>query len=97
MYEDMDDIEKLLWTELRFGITKTLGENPSNEIVEKTENELLSLLSKYREELKITIPMPRIKMWLSHNKLNFMFFDRKNGKRILLGNWLANKETYYER
>lgn len=97
MQDYTDDIEKLLWIELRFGITKTIGENPSNEKVEATENELLSLLNRYREELHITSPLPKVRIWLNNSKLNFMFFDRKNGKRILLGNWLANKETYYER
>lgn len=97
MMEDMNDIEKILWIEKRFGITKTIGENPSNDKVEATENELISILSRYREELNITNPLPRVRMWLTNDKLNFLFFDRKSGKRILLGDWLANKEIHYER
>jgi hypothetical protein len=97
MNDDMNDIEKILWIEKRFGITKTIGENPSNDKVEQTENELLGLLSKYREELRITIPLPKIRMWLTNDKLNFLFYNRSSGKRILLGDWLANKETPYER
>ena len=97
MNDDMNDIEKILWIEKRFGITKTIGENPSNDKVEATENELVGLLSKYREELRITNPLPKIRIWLTNDKLNFLFFDRKSGKRILLGDWLANKETTYER
>lgn len=97
MMEDMNDIEKILWIEKRFGITKTIGENPSNDKVEQTENELFGLLSKYREELNISIPLPRVRMWLTNDKLNFLFFDKKSGKRILLGDWLANKEIPYER
>jgi len=93
---DMSDIEKILWIEMRHGITKTLSDT-SNDVVDATENELVSMLSKYREELKITMPVPRIRMWLTNNKLNFMFFDRKSGKRILLGSWLANEEKPYER
>lgn len=95
--DDMSDIEKILWIELRHGITKTIGANPSNEKVESTENELMSLLNKYREQLKIAMPVPRVRMWLNNDKLNFMFFDRKSGKRILLGSWLANEEKTYER
>lgn len=94
---DIIEIEKILWIEKRFGITKTIGDNPSNDKVEQTENELLGLLSKYREQLRITIPLPKIRTWLTDDKLNFMFFDRKSGKRILLGTWLSNKETPYER
>jgi hypothetical protein len=94
---DIIEIEKILWIEKRFGITKTIGDNPSNDKVEQTENELLGLLSKYREQLRITIPIPKIRTWLTDDKLNFMFFDRKSGKRILLGTWLSNKETPYER
>lgn len=97
MNEDMSDIEKLLWIELRFGITKTVGSNPTNEKMEQIENELLSILSKHKSDLKITNPLPRVRMWLTNDKLNFMFFDRKTGRRILLGNWLANEETPYER
>lgn len=97
MNEDMTDIEKILWIEKRFGITKTIGENPTNDKVEATENELLGMLSRYREELKITNPLPRVRMWLTNDKLNFLFFDRKSGKRILLGTWLLNQETPYER
>jgi hypothetical protein len=98
MMDDMNDIEKLLWIEKRFGITKTLEEkHPSNDKVEALEQELNSILSRYREEYKITMPMPRIRMWLTDNKMNFLFFDRKSGKRILLGNWLSNKEDFYER
>lgn len=95
--DDMNDIEKILWIEKRFGITKTIGENPSNDKVEATENELVSILNRYREQLKITMPLPRVRMWLTNDKLNFLFFDRKSGKRILLGDWLANKEIPYER
>ena len=97
MNEDMNDIEKLLWIEKRFGITKTVGDNPSNDKVEQTENELMGILSKYREQLRISNPLPRVRMWLTNDKLNFLFYDRKTGKRVLLGDWLANKETEYER
>jgi len=97
MNDDMNDIEKILWIEKRFGITKTVGENPSNDTVEKTESELTGLLAKYREQLNIANPLPRVRMWLTNDKLNFLFFDKRTGKRILLGDWLANKDTPYER
>jgi len=97
MYDDMNDIEKILWIEKRFGITKTVDDNLSNDKAEELEKQLVSLLSQYREELKITTPLPRIRMWMNDKKMNFMFFDRKSGRRILLGNWLANKEEYYDR
>lgn len=97
MQEDMSDIEKIRWIELRFGITKTIGSNPSNDKVESVESELTSILSKYREQLRITYPLPRIRIWLTNDKLNFMFFDRKSSKRVLLADWLSNKETTYER
>lgn len=97
MNEDMDDIEKLLWIEKRFGITKTIGNNPSNDKVEATENELMGILSKYRDKLSIASPLPHVRMWLTNNRLNFLFFNRNTGKRVLLGDWLANNETEYER
>ena len=96
MNEHMNGIEKLIWIEKRFGITKTVGENLANDKIEQTENELMGILSKYRDQLNISSPLPRVRMWLTNKKLNFLFFDRKTGKRVLLGDWLANKEIPYE-
>lgn len=93
----MNDIEKITWIEKRFGLAKNVGNNPSNDKVESTEIELLTILSRYREELRITSPVPKIRIWITNDKLNFMFFDKRNGKRVLLGDWLSNKETKYER
>lgn len=94
MIEHKYDIEKLIWIEKKFGITKTL--NDSSEKMDVIENELLALLSKYREQLKISHPLPKVRMWATNDKLNFTFFSRTSGKRILLGDWLANKDTPYE-
>ena len=96
MKEYNHDIEKLVWIEKRFGITKTLKDSTSNEKMESIENELSALLSKYREQLKISYPLPRVRMWVTNDKLNFLFFSRASGKRILLGDWLANKDIPYE-
>lgn len=96
MMEDMNDIELILWIEKRFGITKTVGENPSSDRVESVENELVGLLSKYRQELRITSPLPKIRIWITNDKLNFTFFDRKSGNRIYLGDWLQNKGASYD-
>src|SRR5882757_9810510 len=97
MLEDMSDIEVIVWMEKRFGITKTVGLHPSYDRADNIERELAGLLSKYREELQITMPLPRIRMWQTNEKMNFLFFDKKSGKRILLGDWLANKERFYDR
>lgn len=93
---DMNDVELLTWIEKRFGLMKSLGANPSNDVVGAVETELVSILNKYKTELNIASPLPRIKMWITDNKVNFMFFDKKSGKRILLGDWLSNKGEYYE-
>ena len=97
MREYMSDTEKLTWIEKRFGFTKTVGINPSNDKMEEVEKELLFILNKYKSELGITNPLPRIRIWLTNDKLNFEFFSRKNGHRILLGEWLLNRETPYDR
>jgi len=94
MIEHRHDIEKLLWIEKKFGITKTLKESSGK--METVESELLALLSKYRDQLKISHPIPKVRIWATNDKLNFMFFSRVNGKRILLGDWLANKDIPYE-
>lgn len=91
------DIEKLIWIERRFGITKTVGEMPSTEKLQTIESELMTILNKYREQLKIEYPLPRVRMWSTNDKLNFIFFSRVTGRRIFLGEWLSNKETLYER
>jgi len=96
--EDMNDIEKITWMEKRFGLSKTFTEkHPSSDKIGAAEQELVSILSRYKEELKITMPLPRIRTWMTDNKMNLLFFERKSGKRILLGSWLANKEEFYER
>ena len=92
MNEDMNDIEKLLWIEMRFGITKTIAStNPSNDEVEQIESQLVQMLNKHRESLKISSPLPKIRIWITNNKMNFMFFDRKTNRRVLLGEWLSNR------
>lgn len=97
MKVDMEDIEQLVYTEKRYNLTKTLGNNISGDRLQTIEHELLGILNKYKEELKISIPMPKVKTWVDEGKMNFIFLDRKTGRRILLGEWLANKEVYYER
>lgn len=92
MNEDMNDIEKLLWIELRHGMTKTVSSAmPSNEEIEKAETQLVEMLTKHRESLKIASPLPKIRTWVTQNKINFMFFDRKTNRRVLLGEWLSNR------
>lgn len=97
MMEDMNEIDRLIWIELRHGLTKRVGINPSNDKIEEIEKQLMSILNKNKEEMKITNPVPRVRMWLTNDQVNFMFFDRKNGKRVILGEWLSNKGTTYER
>jgi hypothetical protein len=93
----MNDIEYLTWIEKRFGpLTKTVGNNPSNESLREIEYGLIEILHKYKSELKISIPMPKIRMWMKGGKVNFMFFDKHNDRRVLLGDWLSNKVIYYE-
>ena len=94
MSYDRDELDTLLYLEARFGLTKTVGTVVNTDTVDSVENELVKLLLKYKEINKITNPLPRIKMWLSNDKLNFMFFDKKTGKRVLLGQWLDNKGGY---
>lgn len=96
MNEDMNDVELLTWIELRFGLTKYVGPNPSNDQISALESELVGLLNRYKNELNIQSPLPRIKMWLNNDKVNFMFFDKRSGKRVILGKWLDGKEEYYE-
>lgn len=96
MNEDMSDSELLVWMELRFGITKTVGPNPTNDRISAVESELMDILTRCRETKKLQSPVPRVRMWVHHDKLHFMFFDRKTGKRILLGNWIDGRDEYYE-
>lgn len=96
MSNDRSELDELLWIELRHGLTKRVGDNIDTDTVDNIERDLTNLLNKYKGLLSIEGPLPRIKMWLSNDKLNFMFFDRKTGKRMLLGQWLENKGGLYE-
>lgn len=94
--EGMSDVEYILWIEKRFGpLTKTVGNNPSNEDIKNVEIQITDLLYKYKNELKISIPIPKVRMWLKGDKINFLFFEKYSDRRILLGDWLSNRLTYY--
>jgi hypothetical protein len=97
MYDDVDAIEKLLWMEKRFGpLQKTIQGGYSMDKADQIQHELNALLSKYQKQLNISSPVPRIRIWTTDDKLNFLFFDKNTGKRILLGAWLSGKETSYD-
>jgi len=97
MIDDLNEIETLIRIELRHGLTKKVGVNPSNDKIEEIEKNLMAILHKNKEEMKIKTPVPRVRMWLTNDQVNFMFFDKNTGKRVILGEWLANKGTTYER
>jgi hypothetical protein len=95
MNDYINEIEELTYIERRYGLlTKTIGQNPSNEKLSTVERTLVEFLEKYKKELAIVTPLPRIRAWLVDNKINFIFFDRRTGRRILLGEWLSNREQY---
>lgn len=94
--EYMSEAQVVEWSEKRFGFVKTVKPNPSNDELQSIESQLNNLLHKARQRYGITAPVPRVRMWLTNDKLNFIFFDKLSGKRILLGKWLQNEEAYYE-
>ena len=97
MFEDMDEIEAILYMELRFGpLCKSIPGGWGIDKVDVLDKELVTLLQKYKSEKGIRNPIPRIRSWVSENKLNFLFFDKETGKRILLGEWLSGRERKYE-
>lgn len=93
----MNDIELLIWMEKRFGpLQKTIQGGFSMDKADAMQHELAAMLIKYQKQLNLQDPVPRIRVWTTENKLNFLFFDKSTGKRILLGSWLSGKEAYYE-
>lgn len=94
--EWMNEAEVLEWSERRFGFVKTVKPNTTHEDLQQVEQELVKHLQRCRYKYGINTPIPRIRMWLQNTKLYFIFFDKQSGKRILLGEWLINKEGYYE-
>lgn len=97
MSDDRDDIEVLIWMEKRFGpLQKTIPGGFSMDKADQAQHELAQLLARYQKQLNLTAPIPRIRVWTTDDKLNFLFFDKNTGKRILLGSWLSGKETHYE-
>lgn len=92
-----DVIEVLIWMEKRFGpLQKTIQGGYNMDKADKAQHELASLLAKYQKQLGLHTPLPRIRVWATDDKLNFLFFDKNTGRRILLGAWLSGKETHYE-
>ena len=97
MYEDMTDVEILLYIEKRFGcLSKSVQATNGNIKIENITNELQELLNKYRKELHLINPVPRIRSWVQEDKVNFLFFDKITGKRILLGEWLSGTKVRYD-
>lgn len=97
MSDDRDDIEVLIWMEKRFGpLQKTIQGGYNMDKADAIQHELAALLAREQKRLNITTPIPRIRVWTTDDKLNFLFFDKTTGKRILLGAWLSGKETHYE-
>lgn len=96
MFEDMNDLEILTRMEKNYGpLTKKLAVF-STDAIDKLEGELLQLLHKYKTQMNVRSPIPRIRMWIQDNTVNFLFFDKATGKRVILGEWLDNKQGYYE-
>lgn len=96
MFEDMNDLEILTRMEKNYGpLTKKLAVF-STDAIDKLEGELMQLLHKYKAQMGVRAPIPRIRMWIQDNTVNFLFFDKATGKRVILGEWLENKNGYYE-
>mgnify|MGYP001558577695 CR=1 FL=1 len=95
-YEDINEIDALIAIEENFGLSKFIGDYPSNELVDNVENQLVVMLSKYKNMLKIDNPVPKIIVNIRGKHLRFTFFDKNTGKRVLLGQWLENKGRYYD-
>ena len=96
MFDDMDDIEILTRMEKNYGpLSKKLAVF-TTDAIDILEKELVQLLQKYKAEFNVRTPIPRIRMWIQDNTVNFLFFDKATGKRVILGEWLENKNGYYE-
>lgn len=97
MMDDMTELEFLEWAEARHGpLKKTIKGGFNVGKIDAVQNELASILSKYKSHLNIKTPAPRIRAWATDNTVNFIFFDRITGRKILLAAWLSGKESYYE-
>jgi hypothetical protein len=96
MFEDMSDIEILTRMEKNYGpLTKRLLVFTTDS-VDRLETELIQLLHKYKSQFNVRSPIPRIRMWVEDDIVNFLFFDKATGKRVILGEWFENKSGYYE-
>lgn len=97
MFEDMNEIEILTRMEKNYGpLSKKIVGEYTTDMIDKLEVELVQLLQKYKSQLNVKNPIPRIRMWIKENKVQFLFFDKATGKRVILGEWLSNKDGYYE-
>lgn len=101
MFDDMGELEILIRMETYYGpLSKRLPGVYTTDTIDKIQSELVSLIYKYKHALNIKDSIPRIRIWIEHDKANFLFFDKHTGKRIILGEWLSEKaviqrETQY--
>ena len=97
MNQYREDIDLIIRMERYFGpLSRTLKGGFSVDKVNEVKGQFVSLLQKYKQELGIKSPLPNIRIWNEEDKVNFLFFDKNSGKRILLGEWLEGKEIPYE-
>ena len=96
MFEDMNDLEILTRMEKNYGPLSKKLTNFTTDTIDKLESELVQLLQRMKSQMDVRAPIPRIRMWIQDNKVNFLFFDKATGKRVILGEWLQNKQGYYE-
>ena len=92
-----EDIQTIVRMERYFGpLHKTLPPGFALNQADTVRAQVVELLHKYKTELNIKHPMPNVHTWLEEDRVNFLFFDKYSGKRILLGEWLEGKEQPYE-
>ena len=60
---DMNEFDALLYLEKRGLMTRTPSGKPIKDDLYEAEHKLTLLLNKYKEELQLDSPVPRIKTW----------------------------------
>lgn len=95
-FEDMSEAEALVYIELKIGLSKTFSGKWDVNKVDEIEKSFQALLHQYKRELSLKVPIPRVRSWVTENKVNFILFDRTTGNRILLGDWMRERNTVHE-
>ena len=92
-----DETVKLIAETIRNSLTKFVGERVDENTVTAVRDQMISVLTSFRNVLDVTAPLPEIKVTVDGNQATVSFFDPKTKEQIDLATWTSRSvEGFYD-